>query len=215
MRTPRLALVVVLLAGCPTSPTATSTDAGKSPEASALDAAPLDAGSADAAADVDASIPSGPFTSKEGAFSIDAPAVPMIGSTSAIVWNTPRASYAVHYYDGRPHGVDSSPLYSVARDHVDGSAIEKEAEVVINGNKAKTRWLKAVLINKTVTYRRNALVVVGDRTYDVSCTTQNQDELTSPLAEGFFASFRTLGAPAAKGSASASPTPKPPPSSKP
>lgn len=199
---------VLFLAGCPKSETAAPADAGNADAAASPNATPAGA-SADAGAGVDASIPGAPFTSKEGGFSVDAPSVPPIASTAGVVWNTPGGQYAVRYYDGRPHGVDSSPLYSVARDHIDGSAIEKEAEVVINGNKAKTRWLRAVLIDKTVTYRRNAIVVVGDRTYDVSCVSANKDELTSPLAEGFFASFRTQSAPPGKPSGSAAP-PKPP-----
>jgi hypothetical protein len=106
------------------------------------------------------------------------------------VWIKGAATYAVAYYDGKPHGVDRSSFYQLARDHVGTSAVEKDEDGKLNGSRAHLRLVRVGLPGKPVQWRRSALVVVDDRTYDVSCTTSNQADVGSPLTEAFFGSFR-------------------------
>jgi hypothetical protein len=128
-----------------------------------------------------------------GRFRVTVPAglVPH-ATTGGTLWDGRGASFAVLFYDGRPRGVDRSPLYTAARDHLNESAIDREVDITFDTRKARERIIHASSANGATLYRRNVIVLEGDRTYDVSVSCSDRARLDDAEAETFFQSFHIL-----------------------
>jgi hypothetical protein len=134
-----------------------------------------------------------PFTSAPGRFRVTPPGgVSEHPTMAGVVWDGRAASYSVLFYDGKPHGVDRSPLYTRARDHLGESAIDKEVDITFDGHKARTKVLHVSSSGGTVVYRRDVILVSGDRTYDVSVTGPDRARVEDAEAEAFFGSFHVI-----------------------
>jgi hypothetical protein len=136
------------------------------------------------------SAPPAEYASAEGRFRVTPPARLVAHPTAAgTLWDGDGRSFAVLYYDGKPRGVDRSPLYASARDKLGDSAIDQEQETTIDGHKAMRRVLHASAKSGAFIYRKNLIVPVGDRTYDVSVTAADRTRVEDGDAERFFESF--------------------------
>ena len=194
--------LAIACAACPSSSSA-GAGAGDAGVARAADAA------VDTGAPIDAALPSqlkgastatAPYTSKEGLYTVQVPAgVRPDGTISSIVWVVASVAFAVTYYDGKPRGVDRTSFYDLARDKTSGSDIEKEEDVTLSGARAHLRRMRLVRPGKPVQWRRAAILIVGERTYQVSVMSPSAEDLGAPLANAFFDSFKLDGpaAPAA------------------
>ena len=200
----RLVLVVVL-SGCPSSsagsaPGPDSGSASGSGSGSASASGPGSASGSDAGigpaegylADAGAAAP---YVSKEGRFAVSVPSgIKPNETTGGVGWKLGGAALVVGYYDGKPHGVDRSRFYDLARDKVGGSEVEREDDVKLGGFPTRMRRIRLVLVNKPVQWRRSAIIVAGDRTYEISCTSTAPADLDAAPTNAFFDSFKIAGA---------------------
>ena len=139
---------------------------------------------------LDAGVETTPYVSKEGRFTVAAPTgVTPNATTAGVGWGVRGATLVVSYYDGKPRGVDRTRLYDLARDKIGGSEIEREDDVKVGGFPTRMRRMRLVIPGKPVQWRRSAIVVAGDRTYDISCTSPGQADMSAPLTDKFFESF--------------------------
>jgi hypothetical protein len=185
-------------AGCPqssssSSPGSPSDAAAARPTDAAADAfiAPADAAPPSLLADAGTAMV--PYTSKEGLYTVEVPAgVRPDGTISSIVWGLAGVTFAVSFYDGKPRGIDNTSFYDLARDKASGSDVEKEEELTVGRarTRAHVRRLRLVRPGKPVHWRRAAIVVVGDRTYQLSVMSPSPEDLTAPQANAFFDSFK-------------------------
>jgi hypothetical protein len=187
---------LVLLTGCPSSSSssasgsASATDSGSASDAGSAS----DSGSVPAQGYLADAAAAAPYVSKEGRFTVSVPSgIKPYETTAGVRWTVGGASLVAGYYDGRPRGVDRSHFYDLARDGVGGSAIEKEDDAKIAGFPTRMRRIRLVLPGKGVQWRRGAIVIAGDRTYEVSCTSTAHADLDSPVVDQFFTTFHVDG----------------------
>ena len=137
--------------------------------------------------------PAEPFTSVGGRFRVTPPGgLSDHLAVGGILWDGRGAAYSVLFYDGKPHGVDRSPLYSAARDHLGDSAIDKETDTAFDGHKAREKTLHVTSSKGAVVYSRDVMVISGDRTYDVSVTSPERARVEDAEANAFFSSFHVI-----------------------
>ncbi len=192
----RKVALLLALAGCPSRAPSPASDAGPAASASLAGgatvkdaAAPTEAVAARAWL-ADAGTATVPYVSKQGLFSASVPAdAKPYETTSGVAWSLAGATLAVSYYDGKPRGVDRSGQYDLARDMVNGSALEKEEDVKLSGFPTRLRRMRVVPVGRPVLFRRSAIVVDGDRTFDVSCSSPAREDLDAPLCQALFATF--------------------------
>jgi hypothetical protein len=136
--------------------------------------------------------PAVPFISREGHFRVAPPAGTTAHETPAgVMWDGEGRTFAVLYYDGKPRGVDRSSSYTAARDKLGDSAIDREERIVFDGHNALRRSLHVNAKSDGFVYRRNVILVVGDRTYDVSVSSTDRARTDNAETDVFFASFHT------------------------
>src|SRR5262249_3831633 len=110
-----------------------------------------------------------PVTFDAGRFRITPPAGATQNATvNGVLWEAGGATDSVLFYDGKPRGIDRSPLYVAARDHLGESAVDHEEDLMLDGRKSHQRTLHATSSKGATVYRRNVLVLAGERTFDVS-----------------------------------------------
>ncbi len=189
---------VVLLTGCPR---ASSSGSGSGADSGSASDSGSDSGSGAGSDSGTASLPAAgyladagaattPYVSKEGHFTVLPPAgVKPNETTAGVAWIVGSAALVVGYYDGRPHGVDRSRFYDLARDGVNGSEIEKEDDVKVGGFPTRMRRIRLVVVGKPVQFRRSAIVVAGNRTFEVSCTSSVRADLDALVTNAFFTSL--------------------------
>jgi hypothetical protein len=188
----RRALLLLCLVACSKSEEGTKPSSGPISRSTTVfvnlsgpDAAPSSSASPPAS--------SQPFTFDTGRFR----ATPPSGATqhatvSGVVWEAGGATYSILFYDGKPRGIDRSPLYVAARDHLGESAIDHEEDVMLDGRKSRQRTLHATSSKGATVYRRNVIVLAGERTFDVSVVSPERTRVEGAEAEAFFQSFHVV-----------------------